>query len=305
MTDPSHYEVKFGENPHTRTRSGGLKSVDAQAARRQWERYVDTLRDHGVDVYLTTAKPGLTGMVFAANAGFIDGRLNDRPVAEKTFYESHFMVEHRMAESALFADFMRNFGFLIGSYDDSIRFEGEADGFPVGGYAAPDWIFTFGFRSDPQAHQWLSETTGEEFFQARLSDPRYYHGDCLICDLGGPFLVYPQGLEDEDYARMRETFGDRIVELADAEADAFVGNSFYVEVGNDRLLFATAAIGDRIRDEISERGVEVVGVEITEFFAKGGGGPKCMVFNLGEVDPGEEAATDEQREFRSRHRVSG
>jgi N-dimethylarginine dimethylaminohydrolase len=160
MTDPEHYAVKFGQNPHTRTDEGALKSVDASAARRQWQRYVDTLIDHGVDVYVTRAKPDLTGMVFAANAGFIDRRLDDVPVGEKTFYVSHFTVEHRRDEEPLFESFMRQFGFQIGAYDSDLLFEGEADAFPIGDPLEPQWVFTYGFRSDPAVRDWLFEETG-------------------------------------------------------------------------------------------------------------------------------------------------
>ena len=62
---------------------------------------------------------------------------------------------------------------------------------------------------------------------------------------------------------------------------------------------------DAVLRRLEEGGVTVVPVDIGEFFGKGGGGPKCMVFNLGRVDPGEVSATEEQRRFRARHKVSG
>lgn len=304
MTDPEHYMVKFGENPHTRSADGHLKVVDRSAARRQWERYTDTLRDHGVDVYVTHSAPDLTGMVFAANAGFLVGRLADVPTRQKRFYPSHFMVPHRKPEAKLFKRFMYDFGFSVADYDDTLRFEGEADGFPVGTRAEPDWVFTYGFRSDPEAGKWLEEITEEQFLRVELTDPRFYHGDCLVCDLGDPLLAWLGGMDDAGRERFAARFGDRIVEMSDEDALKFVGNSFYVTVDDQPLLFATAEIGADIRARIEERGVTVVTVDISEFFGKGGGGPKCMVFNLGLVDPTEEEASDEARRFRVRHRLT-
>ena len=308
MTDPRHFAIRGGANPHTRNADDSLKRVELSRAWPQWHRYVDALLDHGVDVYVVDAAPGATGMVFAANAGLLTRRLDPVPTAQKVFYPSHFTPVHRRAESPLFTAFMDDFGFETRDYDAELRFEGEADAFIVGRGDDAAWLVTYGFRSDPRVAEWLeaevlgeSGGAGEEAArptQMRLTDPRYYHGDCLLCDLGGPFLAWPGGLDPDDWGRARDRFGDRIVEMNDDEAAAFVGNSFYVEVGEDRLLFSPAVIGERTIGRIEERGVHVVPVDISEFFGKGGGGPKCMVFNLGEVDPDEPEQIDAVRAFR-------
>jgi hypothetical protein len=49
--------------------------------------------------------------------------------------------------------------------------------------------------------------------------------------------------------------------------------------------------------------VTVVPVDISEFFGKGGGGPKCMVFNLGRVAIDEPGLSQEARSFRRRRHV--
>lgn len=303
MTDPRHFAIRGGANPHTRHADDTLKVVDIAAAWPQWHAYVDALLDAGLDVYIVDAAPGLTGMVFAANAGFLHGRPDDRPSTEKTFYPSHFMVAHRVPEQPVFTRFMADFGFRIGSYDAQRRFEGEADAFPIGTGDGQQWVFTHGFRSDAQIGDWLErEVLGTAPLALTLTDPRFYHGDTLLCDLGGPCMAWEGGLDAPSRERLRTTFGDRIVALDDEDAAGFVGNSFYVEVGGDRLLFAPSTMRDATRDRIEDRGVRVVRVDVTEFFGKGGGGPKCMVFNLGNIDPDEATLSDAQREFRrARH----
>src|SRR5690554_2133088 len=106
MTDPRHFQIKGGANPHTRMADNSLKTVDIKNVWPQWHAYVDALLDGGVDVYVVDAGPDLTGMVFAANAGFLRGRAEQKSSREKTFYPSHFMVAHRQAESPVFAEFM-------------------------------------------------------------------------------------------------------------------------------------------------------------------------------------------------------
>jgi N-dimethylarginine dimethylaminohydrolase len=151
---------------------------------------------------------------------------------------------------------------------------------------------------------WLSDdVVGEEMIRLELSDPRYYHGDTLLCDLGGPLLAYRGGLTEEARAELDSALGDRLVLLSGEDAADFIGNSFYVEVGEDRFLFAPSAISDETRQRVEACGVEVVPVDISEFFGKGGGGPKCMVFNLGDVSRKQEALDADVREFRERRHV--
>lgn len=299
MTDPTEFDIRGGANPHTREPDNTLKSVDKSRAKEQWDSYVDALLDGGVDVYVLDSKTDLTGMVFTANAGFLTERLEQKPARFKTFYPSQFTAEHRIPESSQYRDFMDNFGFDVKSLPENWRFEGEADAFPIGRGDNVQWIFTYGFRSDADVGNWLEEDViGEQMLKMKLSDPSYYHGDCLICDLGGPLLAWKDGLKGDSAERLEETFSQRIIELSDEDAKAFIGNSFYVETDSDRLLFTPAEIRDEIRSKVEELGITVIPVDISEFFGKGGGGPKCMVFNLGLVDPNEAGLAPEARRFR-------
>lgn len=304
MTDPRHFAIRGGANPHTRHPNQSLKSVDSQRAREQWHSYVDALLDGGIDVYVAEARAELTGMVFAANAGLIPDRLADRPASEKTFYPSHFRAEHRRPETERFREFMRGFGFEIGTYDEALTFEGEADAFPVRGGGGVEWLFTWGFRSDPEVGDWLEEEVLERpVHRFELADPSYYHGDCLLCELGGPILVWPEGLTDAAASRLRDRFDDRLVEMDDEDGANFAGNSFYVETETDRLLYTSEAVSGALRVRIESFGIDVVPVDVSEFFGKGGGGPKCMVFNLGAVDRDASGLLPAARDFRRRRHV--
>ena len=304
MTDPRYFTIKGGANPHTRNPDDTLKSVDNGRAWAQWHNYVDALLEGGVDVYVARAVEDLTGMVFAANAGFLEGRLEDRAIAEKTFYPSHFTAEHRREEAEHYAEFMEAFGFEVGGYPEGWRFEGEADAFPVGRGPEIEWVFTYGFRTDPQVADWLAEeVVGQAFHRYELSDPKYYHGDCILCDLGGPILAWRGGLTGESAEAIGEDFGDRLVELPDEDGESFIGNSFYVETASERVLYAPSGISTRAKNRIEAHGVTVVSIDISEFFGKGGGGPKCMVFNLGEVDRDEPGASATARQFRHKRHV--
>ena len=304
VTHPRHFMIKGGANPHTREKDDSLKTVDRDAAIEQWNQYIDRLIEVGLDVYVLDATEDLTGMVFAANAGFLLGRLEKKPSPQKTFFPSHFTVEHRIAEANHFIDFITNFGIPVGDYPEQWHWEGEADAFPLGRGDEAQWVFTHGFRSDAEVSDWLeSGVLNEEVLTLELVDPRFYHGDTALCDLGGPCLAYMDAFSEQSQEELRETLGDRIIEIEKKDADKFLGNSFYVEVGDDKYLFVPEGVRKKTQKKIAkEAGVEVISVDVSEFFGKGGGGPKCLVFNLGECERAEAGLTEEQCAFRhARH----
>lgn len=269
----------------------------------QWNAYVDQLIEAGLDVYIIDATDELTGMVFAANAGFLRGRPDRRPTTQKTFFPSHFTAEHRMPESERFADFIDRFGIPVGDYPEQWRWEGEADAFPVGPDDDPTWVFTYGFRSDEEIGEWLESGILEtEMLTLKLVDPRFYHGDTALCSLGGPCMAYLDAFDEESQEKLRQTFGDDLIEIEAKDADQFLGNSFYVETDEKRLLFCSAGVRKKTLKKIAKLGIEVVEVDVSEFFGKGGGGPKCLIFNLGFCDRAEAGLTEEQSAFRhARH----
>lgn len=293
MTDPRYFAIRGGANPHTRNANNTLKSVNITDAQSQWDRYIDQLEDCGVNVHIIDSGPELTGMVFAANAGFF----NDRNSESRVFYPSNFTAAHRQAESKEFSSFMKKLGFAVGSLSEDLRFEGEADAFPIDDEHTK-YVFTHGFRSDAEVGEWVKGFRGNvEFFE--LQDPRFYHGDCLICSLGDSVLGWEPGLEKGAKERL-EKLSD-VIWITDLDAMSFIGNSFYLKNGSERFLFSPDAIRDSLKDEIEERGITVIPVNISEFFSKGGGGPKCMVFNLDKLPA---TTNPDVKDFRASRRVN-
>ena len=304
MTHPRHFAIKAGANPHTRNDDDSLKEVDPDAAMEQWNEYVDKLLDIGMEVYVVDATEELTGMVFAANAGFLLGRPESKPSPQKTFFPSHFQVEHRMPETNRFAQFMDNFGLDVGSYPDQWRWEGEADAFPIGKGEEQVWVFTYGFRSDDEVGEWIESGLLEtEVIKLKLVDPAYYHGDTALCDLGGPCMAYLDAFDDQSQQKLTDALGDRILQLDGEDAATFLGNSFYVESDGERFLFVADGTPEKTHDAIAEFGINVIPVDVSEFFGKGGGGPKCLVFNLGECSSFEAGLTEEESAFRYTRRI--
>ena len=69
MGDPTHFSVKGGANPHTRTRWGTRRRVDRARAIAQWRELRALLEDLGLRVLVVPPVPEWPGTVYPANAG--------------------------------------------------------------------------------------------------------------------------------------------------------------------------------------------------------------------------------------------
>ena len=293
MGDPAHFQVVGGANPHTRNRFGRRKSVDRELAIAQWRRMRETLEGLGVRVHVIAPDPELPGLVYPANAG----------VMRAGAFVLSNLTPTRSGEQAVYARALEELGITPERIE--ARFEGEADLFPCG----DDWIFThgrieeqrfvprlgwppwrrvYGFRSDPKA---LDEVTarapvGGSSVRIELTDEAFYHGDTCLCSFGPgrtSLLAYLPVLAPASRDRLRNRYGQRIVELSDADAAIYAANAFALDVGGQPTLVMPDGISDSLRARIADHGAEIVTVDVSEFYKKGGGSVKCMIGDLGVV----------------------
>ena len=91
MGDPSHFSVKGGANPHTRTRWGTKRTVDRDAAISQWHALKARLQELGIRVLVVPPVENHPGLVYPANAGFQTDIDAEKPLDEKTFTLSNLL----------------------------------------------------------------------------------------------------------------------------------------------------------------------------------------------------------------------
>jgi arginine dihydrolase len=327
MGDPTHFSVLGGANPHTRTLLGLKKRVDADLARRQWHGLARALIAHGVELCVVEPHPGLTGLVYPANAGFLYPLGNGGPSqadSTRTFYLAN-LLPTRAAEREVYRPFIRSMGYQ--TIDIAARFEGEADFFPAGPcmiftygrverqrfaprLGFPPWHRIYGFRSERSALGELEPAVaGRPILLLELCLEAYYHGDTVLCSFGPGrefLLAYLQGLTAPSGEKLRAQFGRNVLELSDQDAALYAANSFQVDFDGKLYLFMPAGVSDGLLREIRLRSVEPVLVDVSEFLAKGGGSIKCMILDLGPRDqqPSNPAAAGFRAE-RSYDRVYG
>jgi N-dimethylarginine dimethylaminohydrolase len=295
MGDPTHFSVVGGANPHTRDRWGRRKHVDRALAIRQWQRMRELLTGLGLRVAVVPPDPRWPGLVYPANAGFRHG---------DCFVLSN-LTPTRAGEQAYYREIVESLGLACATL--SRRFEGEADLFPAGKhfiqtygairkqrfvprFGIPPWKRVYGFRSDPAA---LAEIEAiaplpHPVLPVELVDERYYHGDTCLCSFGSErefLLAYLPALGPASATRLHDAFGERLIPLGDADAAIYAANSFALNRGPDQLplLVMPDGISAELEARIRTRGVDVLKVDVSEFYKKGGGSVKCMIGDLGEL----------------------
>jgi N-dimethylarginine dimethylaminohydrolase len=306
MGDPTHFSVKGGANPHTRTRWGTKRRVDRALAIRQWERLRDLLRDLGIRVLVVPPDPAQPGLVYPANAGFMKDVDAEEPLAARRFTLAN-LLPTRAGEKPHYRRVLEAAGVPCFDLDPAFRFEGEADFFPAGdrmllthgrlerqrfvpALAFPPWRRVYGFRTDARVLPLLQSIVGSErpILRVELRLEAHYHGDTALCAFGPGrryLLAWPPALEPGAMARLRERFGERLLEIGDEDAARYAANAFTYTPpgGSESYLVVPAGLSERLTAAIRERGVTPLSVDVSEFLKKGGGSVKCMLCDLGEM----------------------
>jgi N-dimethylarginine dimethylaminohydrolase len=307
MGDPRHFSVKGGANPHTRTRFGTRRHVDRARAIEQWQRLHDTLRDLGVRILVVPPDPQQPGLVYPANAGFQSEVDAEKPLSEKVFTLSN-LLPTRAGEKPHYARVLQAAGFRTAELDPMLRFEGEADFFPaadlyllthgslerqrfVPALRFPPWRRIYGFRTDARVEGVLEpQVAPARILPLELTLEAHYHGDTALCAFGPGrrhLLAYQRALSNQGWSALGEHFGERRIELGEEDAKRYAANSFTLTQGDESTLVMPAGVSQRLLDQVRERGVTPLTVDVSEFLKKGGGSVKCMIGDLGPVAGGE------------------
>jgi N-dimethylarginine dimethylaminohydrolase len=316
MGDPAHFSVQGGANPHTRTRFGTRRQVDRSLAVSQWQRLRDTLQDLGVRVLVVPPDAAQPGLVYPANAGFMEAVDVPRPLSERRFHLAN-LLPTRAGEKPHYETLLAAAGIPTASIDERFRFEGEADFFPAGdvhlltyggvveqrfvpALAFPPWKRIYGFRTDVGVEELLIPIIApRRIVKIELTLEAHYHGDTVLCAFGPDrkfLLAYRRGLAAGAWQPLQVLFGERLIELTEEDATRYAANSFTLNRDGDSFLVMPEGCSDSLLAQVRERGVTPVTVDVSEFLKKGGGSVKCMIGDLGAIVPPWDVPGDSPRE---------
>jgi N-dimethylarginine dimethylaminohydrolase len=262
MCRPEHFTVVYRINPWMDPQL----PTDTALAVSQWEVLYRTYLDLGFDVQLIDPIPGLPDMVYAANGGFvIDG----------IAYGASFTHPERQPEGPAYMDWFAGAGFDV-RQPRNVN-EGEGDFLLVGERI----LAGTGFRSASNSHEEVSEIFGREVVTLTLVNPSFYHLDTAIAVLdptsasgtGAEIAYLESAFDAASLGKLRALYPDAI--LATEEDAAVLGLNSYSDGYN-------VVIASRAKDferQLTERGYNPIGVDLSELLL-GGGGVKCCTLEL-------------------------
>ncbi|MGR4882773.1 dimethylargininase [Streptomyces sp. LARHCF249] len=256
MCRPRHYDVTYSINPWMNPQ----KSTDTALAVLQWERLRDLYRELGHLVEEIDPIDGLPDMVFAANgATVVDGKV----------YGARFRHAQRTAEGPAYLKWFESRGCRELLWPEYIN-EGEGDILTVGRRL----LAGTGFRTDPRSHAEAQEFFGLPVTGLTLVDPEFYHLDTALAVLSDEeVMYYPAAFSEGSRAVLRTLFPGAILATAE-DAAAFGLNAFS---DGRHVLLPEAAAG--LKAQLSARGFEPIGVDLSELL-KAGGSVKCCTLEL-------------------------
>lgn len=256
MCPPEHFAVEYAINPWMNPE----EPVDVELAMRQWRRLAEVYASLGHTVRTVAPEPGLPDMVYAANgATVIDGKV----------LSARFKYAERQPESAAYLAWFRENGYTQ-IRESAVTNEGEGDIV----FAGRAILAGYGFRSNAEVRDELTEFYGRPVISLRLVDPRFYHLDTAMVVLDADTgAYYPAAFDDAGKAALASHFAE-LIEVKDEDAEVLGLNA--ISDGRNVVLpeQANGLIG-----QLRAAGFEPVGVDMSELL-KGGGGPKCCTLEL-------------------------
>jgi N-dimethylarginine dimethylaminohydrolase len=256
MCPPEHFTVAYAINPWMRPD----QPTDPAVAMRQWAHLRDVYAGLGHDVRIIEPVPGLPDMVYAANGAMVVGG---------RVLGARFRYPQRAGEAEAYLDWFRQSGYED-LWEPEYVNEGEGDILCTGEVL----LAGYGFRTDKVAAGEIGRVLGLPVVSLRLINQRFYHLDTALCVLDADTaMYYPAAFDDAGRAALAELFTE-LIEAKDEDAEVLGLNAV-----SDGLHVVLPAAAQGLSAQLTGRGFEPIGVDMSELL-KGGGGPKCCTLEL-------------------------
>jgi|TARA_R110001583_G_scaffold31478_1_gene107626 N-dimethylarginine dimethylaminohydrolase len=256
LCKPDYFKIDYSINPWM---SGGF--VNLNLAKDQWESLKLAIECLGSKVKTISQINNLPDMVFTANSGL---------VFENKFIVSSMKHSERKGESRYFRDWFLKNGYRTLDLPPDISFEGRGDcllynNHIIGGY---------GYRTDLDALEAVSETLALPLISLKLADPRFYHLDTCFCMISKHSAIYyPEAFEKNEIEKLKDKI--ELIPVSESDAALFMCNSMLV--GNTLLIPSSYSSIDKVLR--NNYGIKTCLVNVSEFL-KSGGSIQCLCLKI-------------------------
>lgn len=255
MCRPNYFNVEYDINPWM---SNQFNKVEILKSYDQWHYLYSRIKPFA-DIEIVDSVKNLPDLVFTANAGF---------VFDNKVILSNFAKFQRQPESKYYEDWFvkNNFEVIkIKSY-----YEGEGD--HLLDSLKRHWV-GYGFRTEQNACNELSEILKTKVNSLELVDSRFYHLDTCFCPLpNGELLYYPNAFSISSQKLIEKSFS-KIINISEQDALCFACNA--VCLGYNIVI----PKNNKVSYELKKCDYVIHSVDMSEFM-KAGGAAKCLVLNL-------------------------
>lgn len=256
-------------------KSRAATGVDAEAARREWEKLADAIVAAGGEVVVMP--PGdaeLTGLIYTAESGefFRDER------GQPNFLLPNMAVEHRRREAETIRHFVED---VLGMQTARVDAVWEAQGDAIRTIDGDHIVHTYGIgadgRTEPGAYGVVAHLLSDRHIQIGFHADPWFHGNTFLQffrkDSQTIMVVCPEALRDGEFQRLREFVGQiPIVEISAEQSQGYDTNA--LQVGT--TILAPQTFSQSTRGAVEELGLDVETLHLGELFSKGGGAPVCL-----------------------------
>lgn len=261
MVLPDRFRVEWEINPYMRL----VDQPDPVRAAAQWEQLRAALVRAGARVQVMAGDPELPDMVYAMNLG-LAGRHLDAPSRRMVLSQMRYDVRRREQ------DRYRSHAAVDPTAPCPSCLPNPAALFEAGDafWFADRLLVGYGKRTDALGVESLRAIVDAPVVGYEIVHPSMYHMDLAFCPVTtGSALVCTEAYTPADAERLLEVIPDPIPISVD-EALGFAANQVVVA---DTVL--GPPLPDRLVGELTDRGLRVVSVDVSEFH-KGGGSVRCL-----------------------------
>jgi len=234
------------------------EGINIEKALKQYDQFVRTLKDHGVEVILLPYHKKYPEQVFTRDIGFVLG---------ETIFVADMKSQIRMGEDDVFKLWLE---------DEDLSYYNikghEIEGGDV--LIDRDCIYIgLSSRTKLEAVHHIELLLGKQFEIITIDfNEKYLHLDCVLNIVSEEVaLIFPEALRDEDLIKIKNKYD--CIEVTKDEQ--FTLGTNVLCIGNKKIL--SLPVNKQVNQELIKRGFEVIDVDINEIIKSGGSFRCCTL----------------------------